>query len=295
MRKLRNLFLGGILALGAFGCSSNSSPSSYNVIVPAGAPTIAFVSQYDDITANGKLDIVDGPDLLQAEFVKESSEYDIIVAPINLGCALIEKEQTDYKLAGVLTWGNLYYVGTSEADLNSTGELALFGEGAVPGKIVELENIPTSLTPVYYSSVTTVQQQLLAGNAKVGLLAEPMATATIEKGKEIGVDFKIITDLQENYPGASGYPQAAVFVKDGVNVDPVLDELAAFNNNGYPELATYLEDITVDALKLPAAGLVVSSIENQNITYKPASDVQDQIGDFLAIFNINFDESMIVQ
>ncbi len=293
MRKLRNLVLASVLTLGAFGCSSTGTTDSYNVIVPAGAPTIAFVSQYEQITANGKLDIVDGPDLLQAEFIKESSEYDMIVAPINLGCALIEKEQTDYKLAGVLTWGNLYYVGTSEDDLNSTGELALFGEGAVPGKIVELENIETNLTPVYYSSVTSVSQQLLAGNAKVGLLAEPLVTSTILKGKEMDLDLKVIADLQENYPGGSGYPQAAVFVKDGTDVSQITDELAAFNNNGYPELENYLEQITVDTLKLPAASVVVSSIENQNITYKPASEVKDEIDNFLKIFNITFDESML--
>lgn len=295
MRKLRNLLMTGIFAVGVFGCSSPSTPSSYNIMVPAGAPAIAFVSQYEEISANGVLDIVDGPDLLQAEFIKESSSYDMIVAPINLGCALIEKEQTDYKLAGVLTWGNLYYVGTNAANLAKEGELALFGEGTVPAKIVEVAKIETNLSPVYYASATTVQQQLLAGNAQVGMLAEPLATATIQKGLEMGIDLEIIADLQESYPGGVGYPQGAIFVKENVNVDTIFDELEAFNNHGYPELATYLEDITVNTLKLPAAPLVVNSIENQNINFKPASEVQDEIDEFLALFNITFDESMIVQ
>ena len=295
MKKLRNLLLGSVLALGTIGCSSTTTPSSYNIIVPAGAPTIAFVSQYESITENGNLNIVDGPDLLQAEFIKESSEYDMIVAPINLGCALIEKEQTDYKMAGVLTWGNLYYVGTSADALSQDGELALFGQGTVPDKIVAVDNITTSLTPVYYSSVTSVQQQLLAGKAKVGLLAEPLVSATIAKGKEIGLDLTIVADLQEQYPGGSGYPQAAVFVKDDVNVDSILDELDNFTNNGYPDLATYLDQITVDTLKLPAAALVVSSIDNQNISYKPAGEVKDDVTAFLKLFDITYDDAMIVE
>lgn len=295
MRKYRKLILSGILALGLFGCSSGSSDQeSINIIAPAGAPTLALVSTYQDVTTDGTFDIVDGPDLLQAEFIKDDSIYDIIVAPINLGCALIATDQTDYKMAAVITWGNLFYVGTSPDVLNEEGELALFGEAAVPGKIVEQADIETSLTPVYYASATNVQQQLLAGHAKAGLLAEPLVTATIAAGAQAGLELQVIGDLQESYPGGAGYPQAAIFVKESSSLDGLLSEVETFANNGYPELATYLDEITTDTLKLPAAALVESSIEGQNIKYVPAADCVDEVTDFLTLFNIEYSADMAI-
>lgn len=294
MKKLRNLVLSSILAVGLFGCSSTSDQDTINIITPAGAPTLAFVSTYQDVVADGMFDIVDGPDLLQAEFIKDESAYDIIVAPINLGCALIAADQTDYKMAAVITWGNLYYVGTGPDVLDEEGELALFGEAAVPGKIVNQADIATSLTPVYYSSVTSVQQQLLAGHAKAGLLAEPLVTATIAIGAQSGVDLEVIADLQESYPGGEGYPQAAIFVKDGSSVSTLLSDVDEFTNSDFPELSTYLEDITTDTLKLPAAQIVENSIDGQNIKYVPADECEQQVTDFLALFNIEYSQDMSI-
>ena len=59
-------------------------------------------------------------------------EYDIIVAPSNLGMTLAAKGADQYELAAVITWGNLYLVAEDEDALNEEGELAAFGEAAVP-------------------------------------------------------------------------------------------------------------------------------------------------------------------
>ena len=203
MNKLFKYLLCFMMLTTVVGCSggTNSSDESdtANILCPVGAPSLAFVSEYENITENGKIDFVDGSDQLVAELSKDNSEYDIIVAPINLGAKLIASDQSDYRIQAVITWGNLYLVGTSKEALSQTGELALFGEGAVPQLIVEATNIETSLTPTYYQSATLVQQQLLAGNVQVGLLAEPLASATIAKAKQSGLELSIITDLQESY------------------------------------------------------------------------------------------------
>lgn len=263
------------------------------VLCPSGAPSLAFVSAYDSITKDGKIDFVDGSDILLAELSKTDSEYDIIVAPINLGAKLIETGQTEYRISSVITWGNLYYVGTSEEDLKGTGELSLFGQGAVPEKIVEVANIETSLTPTYYNSATLVQQQLLAGNAPVGMLAEPLASATISKAKQEGIPLQIIKDLQAEYGDGSGYPQAAIFVKNNSNHSVLFDTINSFTNNGYQGLQKYLENIGVETLNLPNTELVISSMERQNIHYKPAKDCKDEITALLQLFGITFNENML--
>lgn len=284
------------------GCSSpqqeldnSSSPPPIHILCPSGAPTLTLVNQYEAINEKGRIDFVDGSDILIAELSKADSIYDIIIAPINIGARLIEMEQTDYRISSIITWGNLFYVGTSEEALEITGELALFGQGAVPEKIVEVAAIETNLTPVFYNSATLVQQLLLAGNVSVGLLPEPLASATIARAKQEGLTLQIIKDLQEEYKEGTGYPQAAIFVKDNDHTKPILDTMETFCNNGYVGLTKYLEDIGVNTLNLPSIELVISSMERQNIHYKSAKDCTKEITKFLQLFDITYKDDMLIK
>ncbi|MCR1960921.1 hypothetical protein [Thomasclavelia cocleata] len=281
-----------LMLLMLVGCNSNTSSTNINILCPVGAPALSFVSEYENINKTGKIDFVDGSDQLIAELSKNNSDYDIIVAPINLGAKLIQNKQSDYKIKGIITWGNLYYVGTSDNDLKETGELALFGEGAVPQKIVDTVKINTSLTPKYYQSATLVQQQLLSGNVKVGMLAEPLASATIAKAKQNNLELSIIADLQKSYD-QNGYPQAAIFIKDGKDYKDLFESIDDFTNNGYEGLKEYLEKIGINKLSLPSIEITTKSIDRQNIHYQDASKCSKQIKDFLKLFNIDFDKSML--
>lgn len=293
MKKIITYALGCIMALSLVGCSTEEKKeTSLNILCPTGAPSLAFVSEYENINKNGKIDIVEGSDPLTAALTKKDSEYDMIVAPINLGAKLIETNQTDYKIAGVLTWGNLYLVGTSKEELNGSGELSLFGGGSVPEKIMNTVNVQTTLRPTYYNSASLVQQQLLAGNSKVGMLAEPLASATIAKAKQSGLNLNIIMDLQKEY-GENGYPQAAIFVKDSKKCKDVLDKVNTFTNSDYSDLKGYLEQIGIEKLKLPSIEITVESIDRQNIHYKTAKEAIDEIDNFLRLFNIPYSDNML--
>lgn len=293
MKILKSL-LCFLLAFMIVGCGkTNDELKTIKILCPTGAPSLAFVSEYKNITKEGKIDFVDGSDQLVAELSKADSEYDMIVAPINLGAKLIAGGQTDYRLKGVITWGNLYLVGTSEDALKEKGDIALFGEGAVPQKIYSTVNIETQLQPKYFQSATLVQQQLLSGKVKVGMLAEPLASATIAKAKQSGLELSIVADLQKTY-GEDGYPQAAIFIKDNKNYDELIKGIDEFTNNGYDGLQEDLQDIGIDQLGLPNVEIVVKSIERQNIHYKEASQVSDQIKDFLKLFNIEYNQDMLV-
>ena len=48
------------------------------------------------------------------------------------------------------------------------------------------------------------------------MLAEPLASATIAKAKQSGMNLSVLVDLQKEY-GTQGYPQAAMFVKEAVS------------------------------------------------------------------------------
>ena len=295
MKRVISLLVCCLMAFTLVGCGGSGTKDSSDtakILCPTGAPSLAFVSEYEEIQEEGKIDFTDGSDQLVAELSKKDSEYDIIVAPVNLGAKLISGKQTDYRMAGVLTWGNLYLVGTSEDALNSTGEIALFGEGAVPQKIYETTKVETTLTPTYYTSATLVQQELLSLKANVGMLAEPLASATIAKAKQSGLNLSIIKDLQTSY-GEGGYPQAAIFVKPDTNFSELFKDIDEFTNNGYEDLKEDLTEIGIETLGLPSVDIAVNTIERQNVHYKDASECTNELTDFLKLFNIEYDSDML--
>lgn len=292
MKKFFSLLLSLIMFLTMTGCSSPKEDDTIKILCPTGAPSLSLVSVYENVTKEGKIDFVDGSDQLVAELSKDDSEYNMIVAPINVGAKLLSTKQTKFKMAGVLTWGNLYLIGTNKDALNQTGEIALFGEGAVPGMIYNTVKIDTTLTPTYYNSATLVQQQLLSSKASVGMLAEPLATATITKAKENNLSLSIIKDLQKEY-GKDGYPQATIFVKEGTNCDNLLEKISDFTNNDYKDLNKYLEKVGTETLGLPAAPIVEKTIDRQNLHYTAIKDCQDQVRDFLKLYKIEFNEDMM--
>lgn len=294
MKKFTQLLLIAVLLIG---CSATKTKNkAFNVLCPSGAPTLAFLSSYKDIVADGKFDVVEGSDQLVAELSKSDSEYDVIVAPINLGANLISKGKTDYRLHGIVTWGNLYLVGTKDA-LNQQGDILLFGEGAVPSKIYEACQIDTKLKPVYMGEASLVSADLVSGKASVGMLAEPLASATMAKAKKQNINLEVLADLQEVYAtkqsnGESGYPQAAVFVKKSMDISWLEENLTAYTQD-MSEAATYLDDIGVETLGLPAKEMVIASLEKQNVKYRKASEVKAELTQFLALFGIDFSDEML--
>lgn len=296
-KKLGKALLGAVLALSLFGCAQDAKKEPVKVLCPTGAPALAILGAVgmEDVT----IDYTEGADLLTAELAKEDSEYDIIVAPTNVGAKLYAAKQA-YNLEATLTWGNLYLVGTEGTDL-TTAEVAAFGEQAVPGLV--FRRVFADLNPTYYASVQEAQQALLSGKADVALLAQPVAAATIAKAKENNKEFTILSDLQvlyQNQIGADlvGYPQASVFVKAGnqEKVNYVLDEMQAFLNDYSDEAAgEKIEMATVESLGIPNAEIAIKTWPKQNINYVKAADAKDAIVEFLAVFGMELPEGLIIE
>lgn len=265
------------------------------MLCPGGAPTLAFLDSYEEFE---KFDVTKGSDQLVAELSKADSEYDIIVAPVNLGTKLISAGKSEYRLDGVVTWGNLYLVGTNDADVSGEGDILLFGEGSVPAKVFDASGVGTSLNKSYVGDASMVSADLLSGKANLGMLAEPVVTATIAKAKKQNLELNVLVDLQEAYQKAQnsneyGFPQAAVFVRKGLDISNLTNRMASYSEGGLKDAETYLNKIGVETLGLPDAKVVVSSIERQNVHYKKASDVKEQLKTFLNLFNIAYTDDML--
>ena len=301
MKKIMSLLL--MMSFILAGCSSSKSADTMKVLTPNGATALSLVGVYEEITKNGEVKIVEGSELISSELVKKDSEFDAIIAPINLGCQLIAKGQTDYRLAGVFTWGNLYLVQNEDVTNN---ELAAFGEKAVPGKIFNLvkesSDIMKNSKVTYYNAVSDVQAQVLAGKCQYALMAEPAATATIGKAKQNGTTLKIVASLQELYQKQSGsieagYPQAAIFVKNKDDVKDLLSKIEAFTSGKKDEelLTKSIDKIGAETFGIPSAAIGAKTWTNQNINYKDAASVKEDIQSLLKQFGIEYSDDMLIK
>ncbi|MCI9049674.1 MAG: hypothetical protein HFF37_04685 [Coprobacillus sp.] len=301
MKKIRIMLM--MFALLLTGCSTSSQKEEIKVLTPNGAPALSLLSVYKDVNEKGEIKIVEGSDLISSELVKKESSYDIIIAPINLGCQLLNKGKTDYKLAGVITWGNLYLVENPSA---KTDKVVAFGEQAVPGKMLNLTKKSIDFIKdkdvQFYNAVSDVQPQIINGNVRYALMAEPAATVTIAKAKQNNVNLKIVADLQDIYQKqektkVQGYPQAAIFVKDKKKVQNILSQVDTFTNQealqDNNQIVTMVNEIGVQTFGVPNAEIALKTWEKQNIHYKDAIDVKEDIQSLLKQFGITLSDDML--
>lgn len=307
MKKIALWIASLLLCLGCVGCSSSSKQETnkLHILSPSGAPTLALLSVYEEVSKDGEINIVEGTDILSSEFLKEDSEYDVIIAPINLGCQLLEKGSTNFHLAAVLTWGNLYLVENPNVEGSS---LAAFGQQAVPGKIFntvkDSSDIMSQAEVTYYNAVSDVQGQVLANKTHYALMAEPAVTATIAKAKQNNITLNIVGDLQELYQtqmttSELGYPQAALFVRDSVDVEDLLAKIDTFTNTDAlkddNQIIDLVDSIGAETLGVPSSQVVLQSWERQNIHYRKASEVKDDISAILQQFGITYSDDMLAK
>ena len=250
------------------------------------------------------MEIVDGADPLQAAFVNPEPQYDLIIAPSNLGMKLASAGKTTYKLLGIVTWGNLYIVAKDgiELDPSSWEKIASFGEQSVTG-IVFNDVFGEELSEdqiIWYNSTAEASAALLSDEVDVAMLAEPNVTASIAKAKQNDVTLNIIGDLQQLYAGASGlgFPQAAIYVQEDVyaekteQVDALFETMSSFSNEASSMDAAVLElliDTTGGAERfgVPSSTIVSKAWNRMNIHVEPAGSHLDDLEQFGTLFGID--------
>lgn len=286
----RSVKLAAVLLLlaGLTGCSQQSSAQSApaHILVPAGAPALATIGLDAD---TAEVEYVEGQDVLISELNKKDSEYDVIIAPINLGIKSWSEDE-NYLLDGIVTWGNLYLIGSDENWNVPGSEVAAFGEGAVPGLVFNEVFDDLSADVTFYPSVAEASQALMAQKADTALLAQPAAAAAMAKTEGTAVQADLQTLWQEKTGSKmKGYPQAALFVRKGSEekARAVTEQMSAFLEKASDEeKQAKIEEIGTDKLGVPSAEMAVKTWDAQNIHYKKAADVQEDIEAFLKVFDM---------
>ena len=272
---------------------------SLSILSPKGAPAISLVPLIQE--NKDSIEFVDGTDVLSAELIK--GEKDMIIAPVNLGAALSKKDSNPYRLYGIVTWGNLYLVSNADVQLVSEEPIAIFGEQAVPGLVFNSlkDQLGQTFVSTAFNAVTDVQGQLLSKSFNIGLMAEPLVTATIAKAKtlETPLNLNVYKDLQllwEEKTGFDNYPQAAIYIKADISdeklkqVEARLELMMAYNielNNNPTILETDITEELATTLGVPSSKILTQAWDRMNVNVVKAEENKEAIEAFLELFKLN--------
>lgn len=251
------------------------------VASPSGAPALALASLAEQNPENYTYIAAE---TIAAEFA--GNKADFIIAPINAGARLFKMGKSSYKLAAVVTWGNLYFASQKKnfklKDIKKS-EVTLFGENTINASVALATLQNNKLTPksvAYLGSAAATQALLLSDANAVVLTAEPILSAAKMKNKNI--TSYALNDLYKKSSGFDGFAQAGLFVRaETIEQHPA--EVAAFLKLAEESCAKCASDIPAVAKAaakleiMPNAKIAESAIPNCAIRFMSAKEAKAQV------------------
>lgn len=213
-KKIHILIVVLIFILGLVGCTYHDD--HINIIVPMGSAEYAtvYLDDYD-------IDVVNGVDPLVAAF--GSSQYDIIIAPTNLGAKFYHASK-DYQLVASIVWGNYYLISRQSFSISDLDQQVIhtFGQNQTPDIILTyvLSVNSVNATFEYASSSLEVSTQFIQHPDEIYFIAEPALSTLMGTHEPI-----FIMDIQMAYQtltGSHSYPQASVFAKSNLSQESLM-------------------------------------------------------------------------
>ena len=256
MKKFIALFLVALLALTCTACAEGYTMTAS---APSGAPALALatiaVNQPENFTFVAA-------ETISAEFA--SAKADFIVAPVNAGAKLYKMGKSTYKLAGVVSWGNLY-IASQKADFRledlNGAKVVLFGENTINAAVVNYALEKNGITPAsveYLAGAAQTQALLLTDAEAIVVTAEPALTAA--KMKNAAITAYAVNDLYKAATGYEGYTQAALFVK-AETIENHPEEVKAF----IEAVAASCEQATTDVEAVANAAVALEILPNVKV------------------------------
>lgn len=195
-------------------CVSDSSMDKVKIITPSGAPTLGISNAIKN-TDLFDTTIVAGPDALAAAFSKK--EYDIIVAPVNLGVKFYNSlNKFDYIYYKTIVGGCFYLTSVEEIgnikELNNK-EITVFGKNSTPDVVIRslINYYELNVKINYVNDVSEANAMLIGKKADIIISAEPAISKINQSNKYYTLDlteeWKKISNTTFNIP------QAGIFVK----------------------------------------------------------------------------------
>jgi len=283
MKKLTAWILALMLILGAaaFANGEGADISALTVTSPGGAPALALAAMAAEKPENYTYIAAD---TIAAAFA--GNEADFIIAPVNAGAKLYKAGKSTYKLAAVVSWGNLF-IAAQQADLKAEDlngkKVTLFGENTINASVVLYALEQNGIVPAeveYLAGASDTQSLLLSDTEAIVVTAEPALTAAKMKNDQIGA--VAVNDLFRTATGEEGYAQAGLFVKaETLAAQP--EAVAEFLKQAEAACGKCATDVTAVAKAavtleiLPNAKVAEAAIPGCAIRFVAAKDAKELV------------------
>ena len=266
LKKLFALTLSLALALSL---STAFAEDTWTLTCPNGAPALSIATiaatRPDDFTFITA-------DTIPAAFA--SAEADFIIAPVNVGAKLFKAGKSGYRLAAVVTWGNLVFASQRESfsleDMKEN-KLTLFGEGTVNASVALFALKQFGIEPELADSLASAAETkalLETDPEAIVLTAEPMFTAA-----KVGNDK--ITGIHINELLDNGYTQAGLFIRpEAAEQHPEYVTAALAEIEESCGLCNSDPDKVVEAMAVLEMKFPKAAIRGCSISYVPASQAK---------------------
>ena len=285
MKKLTAFLFALVLLLSA---ALAGAEGGFLIVAPAGAPAMAVAGVWAENPDSVKT--------INADTIAEafgSAEADFIIAPVNAGAKLFKAGKSTYRLAAVVTWGNLVFASKAEGftpETISGKKLVLFGENTINASIALYVLEQKGIVPAaveYLAGAAETQALLLNGDADtVVVTAEPAITAA--KMKDETIVSVPLNSLYSEVTGLDGFTQAGLFVREKTaqeNPDLVkegLEKIQASVSMCESDPETVAKN-TVAMEILPKEPVALKALPGCNIRWMTAAEAKEQIETTAAI------------
>lgn len=274
------LLLGVVIISG--GCKKDLE--KIKVLLPSGAPLMAIGDLLD--SEEFEFTVVNGADPLSAALI--SGEYDMVIAPLNLGAKLYTAGKTSYKLDSIITSNNTYLISREDFKVEDLNEKTILGYGknSTPDIVLKVVLAQKGINAQieYQTSVADVMSLFLANesSSKYSLSAEPQVTLIKNKVKDITV-----IDLVNVFGEGQIFPQACLYVKADKDYSDYLKliEKNIKSLNSKPE--KYAESIISKHTYFETLGkdVLAESLPKCNIVYLKASQNKEAVNNYVDYLN----------
>lgn len=284
MKKLFKVLIIVLTLVILTGCQTNKISEEVKIITPQGNPYIALGNLVDE--ENITIDAVSGAANVKAALV--AGEYDIVVAPLNIGAQLYSKGNSKYQIAGVIALGNTYIVSNKATQLSTLSDLEgktilAYSQGGTPDIILQyvLKANNINATIEYQESLEKVVPLFVQGKYDYILAAEPVISKLqISQKKELN-----ILNLQD-YTDKT-IMQAAIFVNPVStkqdSIKTVLNKIEKNVEEMNKNTSEYVNKILNKDVYFSDLGenILNNSIPNSNLEFLNAKNNKTQIESYL--------------